>query len=215
MKRYVAYYRVSTHKQSLGIDAQKTLVQNYLKSRGGEIITEYEEKESGKNNNRPELKRAIEDVKKNDATLLIAKLDRLSRNALFILTLSDSKIPFICCDMPEANELTVGIMAVLAQSERKMISDRTKAALFELKSKGVILGNPTGFKEEFRKLGPLARKQKALNSKENTQAKDIINRERKEGKTLKQIADKLNRLQYRTVNGKEFKPTTVQRLVNN
>ena len=138
MKKYIAYYRVSTQKQGisgLGLDAQRTDVNRFI-SRGGELVAEYQDIESGKKNNRPSLINAINEAKKQGATLLIAKLDRLSRNASFILTLRDSRVDFVCCDMPDANSLTIGIMAILAQDERERTSLRTKAALAELKRKG-------------------------------------------------------------------------------
>src|SRR5690606_10038779 len=118
---YISYYRVSTRKQEksgLGLDAQKTAVRNFLKS-DDILLGEYQEAESGKDNHRPELQKAIEQCKATGATLLIAKLDRLSRNAAFILTLRDSKIQFVCADMPTANNVTIGIMAILAQDERE------------------------------------------------------------------------------------------------
>ena len=114
---YISYYRVSTKKQEksgLGLDAQKTAVQNFL-DKESILIAEYQEAESGKDNERPQLIRAIEHCKSTGAVLLIAKLDRLSRNAAFILTLRDSKIEFVCADMPTANSVTIGIMAILAQ----------------------------------------------------------------------------------------------------
>jgi len=131
MNRYIAYYRVSTQKQGnsgLGLEAQKTMVKHHLKT-DDILLEEYEEVESGKNNNRPQLQKAIEHCKNMGAILLIAKLDRLSRNAGFIFLLKDSQVNFKCCDMPEANSLTIGIMAVLAQEERELISKRTIATL--------------------------------------------------------------------------------------
>ena len=144
MEQYIAYYRVSTQKQGnsgLGLEAQRSDVSRFVE-RGGTLIADYQDIESGKKNDRPNLIKAIEECKKRNATLLIAKLDRLSRNASFIFTLHDSKIKFVCCDMPDANSITIGIMAVLAQDERERTSQRTKAALAELKRKGVKLGSP-------------------------------------------------------------------------
>lgn len=127
--KYVAYYRVSTQKQGksgLGLDAQRKAVADFMRS--GELVGEFQEVESGKNDRRPMLAKAIEMAKDSGATLLIAKLDRLSRKASFIFALKDSGVPFIACDMPEANTLTIGIMAVMAEHEREMTSARTKAA---------------------------------------------------------------------------------------
>lgn len=106
--------------------------------------------ESGKKNNRPQLLAAIEYARKVKATLIIAKLDRLSRNASFIFTLRDSGVDFVCADMPDANTLTIGIFAVLAQHERELISSRTKAALQMKKKQGVKLGKPENLTDQAR-----------------------------------------------------------------
>jgi DNA invertase Pin-like site-specific DNA recombinase len=147
-KRYVAYYRVSTEKQGrsgLGLDAQREAVALFIPAGSADrIVAEFTETESGKRNDRPVLSDAIAHAKAYGATLLIAKLDRLSRNAAFLLTLRDQGVPFIAADMPSANSTVIGIMAVIAQAEREAISARTKAALEQAKKKGIRLGNPNG-----------------------------------------------------------------------
>ncbi|WP_394729062.1 recombinase family protein [Altererythrobacter sp. GH1-8] len=144
----VAYYRVSTEKQGksgLGLEAQKEVVESLCRDRGWEIIAPpFTEIESGKRADRPELAKALHRAKVTGATLVVAKLDRLSRNVAFLATLQDSGAKFIAADMPEANELTVHIMAAVAQAERKAISRRTKDALRAAKARGVRLGNPNG-----------------------------------------------------------------------
>ena len=145
MKKYVAYYRVSTAKQGrsgLGLEAQENTTTSYLDSVKGELVEGYTDIESGSKDNRPELQKALRKCRLTGATLLIAKLDRLSRNRRFLMDLQDSSINFVCCDMPEANNFTVGLLACLADYERELISERTKAALKAAKARGVVLGNP-------------------------------------------------------------------------
>ena len=211
MQKYIAYYRVSTKQQGesgLGLEAQKTMVKNFLKN-DDVLICEYEEVESGKNNNRPQLLKAIEKSKSEGATLLIAKLDRLSRSASFILLLKDSNVDFKCCDMPEANSLTIGIMAVLAQEERELISKRTISALQELKSKGIKLGNPKNLTPEAQKMGSEAMRLKALSNENNRKATALIVSLRNAGKTYGKIADDLNTNGFKTSRGYEFTSSQV------
>jgi DNA invertase Pin-like site-specific DNA recombinase len=145
--RIVAYERVSTARQGasgLGIEAQCQAIGAYSVQRGATILARFTEVESGRNPDRPELGRALHLAKVTGATLVIAKLDRLSRNAAFLLALRDSGVRFVAVDLPEANDLTVGIMALVAQQEREAISRRTKEALAVAKARGVKLGNPNG-----------------------------------------------------------------------
>lgn len=120
MNRYIACYKLSTQKQGksgLGLEAQRTHVQRFVND-FQRVLAEYTDIEGGKKDQRPNLLKAIEQAKQENAILLIAKLDRLSRNATLIFTLRDSDVDLVCCDMPDANKVTVGIMAVLAQNER-------------------------------------------------------------------------------------------------
>jgi DNA invertase Pin-like site-specific DNA recombinase len=146
-QRLVAYERVSTVRQSLsglGLEAQRKVIDDFANSRNAEVLARFTEVESGRKADRPELLKALHLAKVTGATLVIAKLDRLSRNAAFLLTLRDSGVQFLACDMPEANDLTVGIMALVAQAEREAISRRTKEAVAVAKARGVKLGNPNG-----------------------------------------------------------------------
>jgi DNA invertase Pin-like site-specific DNA recombinase len=141
MSKYVAYYRVSTERQGqsgLGLEAQQTAVKQYADG----IIHSFTEIESGKNDDRPQLQAAIAMCKATGAALLIAKIDRLSRQAAFLLTLRDSGVQIVAADMPHAGTLEFGIRAVVAQHEREEISRRTKAALQAAKARGVKLGSP-------------------------------------------------------------------------
>jgi DNA invertase Pin-like site-specific DNA recombinase len=145
--KIVAYLRVSTQKQGqsgLGLEAQLSAINNYAATRGATIVETFTEVESGKSATRPKLAAAVHLGKVTGATVVIAKLDRLSRNAAFLLNLRDSGAKFIAADLPDANELTVGIMALVAQQEREAISKRTKEALGAAKARGVRLGNPNG-----------------------------------------------------------------------
>jgi DNA invertase Pin-like site-specific DNA recombinase len=143
--KFVAYFRVSTDRQGksgLGLEAQRETVMNYLNGGRWTLVGEFTEVESGKRADRPELERALAACKRQKAKLVIAKLDRLSRNLAFIATLMDSGVEFVAVDNPHANKLTVHILAAVAQHEREMISERTKAALAAAKRRGQRLGNP-------------------------------------------------------------------------
>lgn len=144
--RFVAYYRVSTEKQGrsgLGLDAQRRAVEAYLNGGSWKLVDEFTEIESGKRAERPKLAEAIRSAKKHKATLVIAKLDRLSRNVAFIANLMEAGVDFVAVDMPHANKLTIHILSAVAEHEREMISQRTRAALSSAKSRGVVLGNRT------------------------------------------------------------------------
>ena len=233
MKRYIAYYRVSTQKQGksgLGLQAQKNAVANYVGS-NGEILSEFTEVESGtRKKKRVEIYKAIELAKKEKAILVVAKLDRLARDVEFTSALFNGGVEFVCCDNPTANKLTIQLLSVIAEHEATVIASRISDALKVKKEKikkgiftnkdgsemkpvngQVRLGNPLGF-GKFQKLGVEKIKENAKNNKANIQAMDIICSARKEGMTFQQIADKLNKLQYKTRRSKEFNPIQVQRL---
>jgi DNA invertase Pin-like site-specific DNA recombinase len=153
---FVAYYRVSTARQGrsgLGLDAQRKAVTDFLNGGSWELLSEFVEVESGKNNDRPQLEQALATCELSGASLVVAKLDRLSRNLAFLAKLQESGARFVAADMPEANELTIHIMAAVAQAERKAISTRTKEALAAAKARGVRLGGNRGNLEDLRK-GP-------------------------------------------------------------
>lgn len=214
-KYYTPYYRVSTQKQGasgLGLEAQRVAVQAFVAD-PAQLLTEYVEIESGKKNQRPQLLAAIAEARRVGATLLIAKLDRLSRNAGFIFALRDSGVDFVCCDMPDANTLTVGLFAVIAQHERETISKRTKDALSAKKARGAQLGSPQNFTTVVIAQGQAAMQRNAREHQANRQAAQLAELLRAKGQTLWQIAAKLNEAGYRTRRGKEFQATTVQRLL--
>lgn len=143
--KFVVYYRVSTARQGasgLGLDAQRTSVDQYLAVVSGEVVAEFRELESGRKSDaaRPELAKALAECKKTGARLLVAKLDRLARNVHFVSGLMQSKVKFVACDLPEANDLTIHIMAAFAEHEAKRIGERTRDALAAAKRRGVALG---------------------------------------------------------------------------
>jgi DNA invertase Pin-like site-specific DNA recombinase len=145
--KFVGYLRVSTEKQGrsgLGLEAQRKAVEDYLHGGRWQLLAEYVEIESGKRSDRPELKKAITHAKATGATLVIAKLDRLSRNVAFISNLMEGGVEFVAADIPMANRLTVHVLAAVAEHEREMISQRTTAALAAAKARGIKLGNPNG-----------------------------------------------------------------------
>ena len=142
---FVAYYRVSTDKQGrsgLGLEAQREAVARHVQSVNGLIVAEMQEVESGKRADRPQLLAAISACRVRRATLVIAKLDRLTRNVAFLANLMESGIEFVACDNPHATRFTIHILAAVAEHEREMISARTTAALAAAKARGVRLGNP-------------------------------------------------------------------------
>lgn len=145
--KYVSYVRVSTARQGasgLGLEAQQDAVARFLNGGAWELVAEFKEIETGKGSNalakRPQLRAALEACRKLGATLVIAKLDRLARNVHFVSGLMESKVKFVACDMPDANELTIHMMAAFAEHEAKRISQRTKEALAIARARGVELG---------------------------------------------------------------------------
>jgi DNA invertase Pin-like site-specific DNA recombinase len=213
MKNYVAYYRVSTQKQGhsgLGIHAQRSTVKHFIAH--NPLLKEFTEIESGKIDKRIELQKAIDFAKTNNATLVIAKLDRLSRNASFIFQLRDSQVDFMCCDIPDANTMTIGIFALLAQQEREMISERTKKALKAKKDQGFKLGKPENLTNEMRKKGRQAHHIKAIENENNRRAYSFIQVLRKQKSTYRAIAAKLNESGFKTSKGNSFFGSSIKQL---
>lgn len=143
MRKLIAYYRVSTKRQAqsgLGLEAQQEAVSNYASQTGGTVIATFTEVETGKSAERPQLAKAIAQAKRCNATLVVAKLDRLARNVAFTSKLMESGVDFLACDNPTANRLTIHILAAVAEDEARRISERTKAALAAAKRRGVQLG---------------------------------------------------------------------------
>jgi DNA invertase Pin-like site-specific DNA recombinase len=173
---FVAYYRVSTDRQGrsgLGLEAQQKAVQDYLNGGKWRLVASFTEVESGRNNGRPELTKALAACRVHNATLVIAKLDRLSRNARFLLELQEAGVKFVAVDMPHADNFTVGVLALVAQKEAEMISQRTKAALAAAKARGVKLGGDRGKLTSKERSKGTAASTVARNAKADGRARDL------------------------------------------
>ena len=218
--KLVAYYRVSTVQQGrsgLGLEAQERAVKDYAATAGGTVTDNFTEIESGSRSDRPELAKALRLAEATGATLVIAKLDRLSRDAAFLLTLQKSGISFTAADMPNADATTVGILAVIAQTEREAISKRTKAALAAAKARGVKLGNPNGAAALRRAgkgntAGATAAAGKA--AEHAARVRPIVaDMQREGGTSLGALAEALNARGVRTLHGRTWHKTSVRNLL--
>jgi DNA invertase Pin-like site-specific DNA recombinase len=207
------------------LEAQKRAVREYLGGRG-ELVAEFEEVESGKRTDRPALTEAMELCDLTGSRLLIAKLDRLSRNVHFLTGLEERGVDFVACDMPDANRLTVHIMAAVAQQEAAAVSARTKAALTSIKARleaggehksrrsGKVLkrlGNPKGLTVSRPDLGVAAIKAKADGFARKVGP--LVQTMRSEGLSLAAIAQRLNERRIQTARGSDWTPTAVQRVL--
>ena len=211
--KFIAYYRVSTKRQNLGLDAQQATVTNYVRSNGGVIVASFQEKESGKNNSRPQLAAALAECKRTGSTLLIAKLDRLSRDIAFIFTLQKNGVDFQARGLPVFNTLSLAVFAGLAQQERELISSRTKAALAELKAKGVKLGGTHKFDDSCREKSLKVRQDNARNNEFNRRAYAAIRYALNGEVTMKELADYLNENGFSTARGGIWRGNQVKALV--
>jgi DNA invertase Pin-like site-specific DNA recombinase len=216
--KFVAYLRVSTARQGrsgLGLEAQRKSVDDFLNGGSWKVIREFVEVESGKKaDNRPQLAKALQACRVHGAKLVIAKLDRLSRDAHFLLGLDKAGVDFVCADMPSANRLTVGIMAMVAEEERRMISERTKAALAAAKRRGVVLGGYRGGKltTKARKAGSAAGKAKA-DARAADLADTVKELQASGSASLRAIADGIDARGIPTAKGGKWAPTQVMRLL--
>lgn len=210
----IEYLRVSTQQQGqsgLGLEGQQAA----LSRMPGDTVATFTEIESGSNSDRPELAKALQLAKQTGATLVVAKLDRLARNVLFISTLMESGVDFVACDMPSANRMTIQMMAVFAEEELRQISSRTKSGLAAAKERGTKLGAANPKYWETRKRNNFARKAaKAYKKFEYApQLVAQIKNLRQLGQSLRAIADTVNAQGWTTARGGKFQPTTVNRLL--
>ena len=209
---FVAYYRVSTDKQGksgLGLEAQINDVQRHTQRSGGELLAEFQEVETGKHSDRPQLQAALKLCRQKKAVLIIAKLDRLSRNVAFIANLMESKVEFIACDNPHANKTMLQMMAVFAEHERDAISQRTKDALQAVKARGVKLGRPNADITEVQR--HWSERARSVRARVYPTAQEMRDR----GMTLTQIADDLNERGIKTCRNGQWYASTVRQLLNN
>ncbi|MEI6828002.1 MAG: recombinase family protein [Desulfuromonadales bacterium] len=218
--KFVGYIRVSTTMQGrsgLGIEAQRKAIVDYLNGGNWELLDEFCEIESGKRNERVELQRAFNRCKMTGATLVIAKLDRLSRDSHFIGSIMKSGIEFVAVDMPAANKFTVHILAAVAEHEREMISQRTTSALQAAKARGKVLGSPKNLNSHAaakgREIGVQARVLKADSFAVETAP--TIKNYLEQGMSLNQIARELNKANILTARGKvgAWTPTAVRNVL--
>jgi DNA invertase Pin-like site-specific DNA recombinase len=212
--KFIAYYRVSTQRQGasgLGLDAQKETVATYVKNVPGSLVAEFCEVETGRGVNalakRPQLREALDRCKREGAVLVIAKLDRLARNVHFISGLMESRVRFVACDMPEANELTLHVLAAFAEHEAKRISQRTKEALAQAQARGVKLGK-TGF-ANFAPALEVRRTEAAAFLEE---LRGLFDGMRLRGLSRRQMVAELNRLGIRARRGGPWSLCQVQRV---
>lgn len=209
MALFVAYYRVSTARQGqsgLGLEAQQAAVSALIARMGGELIATFKEIESGRRKDRPQLLAALELCRQRKATLIIAKLDRLARNVAFVSGLMESRIDFVAADMPEANRLTVHILAAVAEHEREAISVRTRDALAAAKARGQRLGNPRP--DMAKVVGAAADRAADFREKQLPMIEAAL----ASRGTLRKAAKQLNDLGVPTLNGRRWHPQTVARI---
>lgn len=221
MKKFIAYFRVSTARQGesgLGLEAQATSVRDYVANQGI-LVAEYTECESGKKSDRPELSKALAHARRIGATLVIAKLDRLARNVHFLSTLMETGVDFLAVDNPNANRLTVQILAAVAEDELARISARTKSALQAYKARGGKLGAQDPrcrrlSQDDAKKGQERGSRKTAENArKAYTDLEPVIANLRKNGKSFRQIASELNDAGHTTRNHRPWSATQIMRVL--
>jgi DNA invertase Pin-like site-specific DNA recombinase len=213
MPNFINYFRCSTQLQGLnglGMAAQKNSVESFVKQQNGTIIAEFAEIESGAKNDRPQLMAALSLAKKTKATLLVARLDRLSRDSAFLITLQRSEVSFVCVDMPQCDSFSIALYAILAQKERETIALRVKVALEAAKRRGVKLGT----KDPVRQVRLMNEGSRRAKQEFREKMIPIVQEIRATGvRTLQGVADCLNRKGLRTRTGKSFVPGTISNLL--
>lgn len=216
-EKYVAYLRVSTQKQGfsgLGLEAQQEIIHSYLNDTTP--IAEYVEVESGRKSNRPKLKEALSQCRKEGATLIVAKLDRLARSVSFLSNLLESDVDIVFCDFPQANKMVLHIISAISQYEAELIATRTKASLQAKKARGFKLGNPEHLldkHEEAIRNSIKTCKAKADGNPNNRRAIAMLRTLVKEEHTLQEMADILNNEGFVSSKGCSFSKSTIYKLI--
>ncbi len=214
---YVAYLRVSTQKQGysgLGLEAQREIIHNYLHD--SEVIAEFIEVESGRHNNRAQLKSALSKCRATGATLIVAKLDRLARNLSFLAQLLDSDVEIVFVDFPSANKMVLHILGAIAQYEAELTATRTRQALAAKKARGAKLGNPEHLTDNLDKAiehSNETNRKKAQENPNNKRAVAMLRILVNQSMTLQAMADTLNDEGFVTSRGCSFSPTTIHKLI--
>ena len=211
--KFIAYYRVSTEKQGksgLGLEAQRESVLKHVKQEGGTLIAEYSDVISGASETREQLDAALRRCEREKATLIISKLDRLARQLSFLAKFIESKVPLVVAELPHANKMLLQMMAVFAEAERDMVSQRTKDALAAAKKRGVVLGNPK--LADARVNAAKVREQQA--DEFALQHYDNLRRMKANGHSLAKIAELLNDAGRRAPRGGRWYPTSVSNLIS-
>ena len=214
---YIAYLRQSTQKQEisgLGIEAQREIIQNYLKEK--KPVSEYIETESGKKSDRPKLTEALEECRKNGSVLIVAKLDRLSRNVAFTSKLLESDVEIVFCDFPEANKLVLHIISSIAEYEANLISQRTVQSLKAKKARGIKLGKPENLLDNLERAvrnSNRTNRQTALDNPNNKRAVALLKKLVQEEKSLSEMARILNKEGFVTARGCQFRASQVNILI--
>lgn len=221
MTKFVAYYRVSTQRQGesrLGLEAQRSTVEQFIATHGGNVADEFTEIASGTNDARTEAAKAIRYCRMKNATLLVAKLDRLTRSAPFMTMLKQSGVKFIVAENPSLTDLVIHILVGVAENEAKDISDRIKAALQAKRARGGVLGN-AALLAEVRNTDTtaanVARVSRADSFAADTMAViEDIRAERGQGASLRALAAELNGRGFTTARGSNWTATSVNRVIN-
>ncbi len=211
--KFIAYYRVSTEKQGksgLGLEAQRESVLKHVAQEGGTLIAEYSDVISGASETREQLDAALRRCEREKATLIISKLDRLARQLSFLAKFIESKVPLVVAELPHANKMLLQMMAVFAEAERDMVSQRTKDALAAAKKRGVVLGNPK--LAEARVSATQARKRQA-DVFASKHCYDVL-RWREKGHTLAAIAERLNDINWPSPRGGKWHPKSISNLID-